>query len=42
MPYSDTLTAPSSGPIYFIINTIADGQTINTAVQTIDVTAPTE
>ncbi|MCH7507493.1 MAG: hypothetical protein IID60_09345, partial [Proteobacteria bacterium] len=35
--YSDTLTAPSSGTIYFFINTFADGTTFNTTVQTIAV-----
>jgi len=35
--YSDTLTAPASGTIYFFINTDADGLTLDTPEQTIAV-----
>ncbi len=35
--YSETLTAPASGTIYFFINTDADGTTFDTAEQTIAV-----
>ena len=35
--YSDTLTAPASGTIYFFINTDADGLTFNTPEQSIAV-----